>query len=374
MKRKLALIMATVLVLVSVSTRVSGSVFAGKTSDVEAARQVGQSFIAQRTIHFPEWEGALLTGVQTFHDLDGEINAYLFAIENDGKTVGRVVVGSSEYNHDVLEAGAAAVPTIPSSSEVALSVDKELGIAVSAEQVEAPRLVYLGYDSYIAVYGIGDQSVAYDLRYRTAAPASDLKRHVTVPEDYRAQTSGIESTLLFEYVNLPVPIQNMNDDALPDYMQNNNNCGPTSGAMISEYYKYYRGWSGLHGWTLDHNILYNFMGTNSPPTPGGTFPWNVGVGMNYLASACGYWWGTSWHAVYGPWDYDAIKNCINVQQPNMILFESAPYANWHYCAITGYWIDDYGSYLIINNPWGYSDLVNWSANWGDSTLIFFWPS
>lgn len=107
----------------------------------------------------------------------------------------------------------------------------------------------------------------------------------------------------------------------------------------------------------------------------GTMPWYAGPGFVTYAAEHGYSFSTYYHAAY-PWDNNTIKNCIVAQQPIMILFWlGAPYATWHYCAITGYWIDDYGWYLIINNPAppGYPDLVNWSANWGWVTLHFLFP-
>lgn len=365
------MIIAAVLVLATLIAPASGTVSGVAASDADTARQVGQSFIAQRTAHFPEWEGALLTGVQTFHDLDGSVNAYLFGIEADGKTVGRIVVGGSEYNHDVLEAGTAPVPEIPTSSEVAQSVEKDLAIAVTAEQVGAPKLVYLGYDSYVALYKLGEDSVAFDLRYRKAALAADMESHMTAPEEYRTEASGGKSALLFQYVNLPVPLRGQVGIGYE------NNCGPTSGAMIAEYYKDYRGKTGFWAWQADHNRLYETMYTNSVPWPNGTLPWNAGPGFVWYAAERGYSFGTYYHGAYS-WDNGTIKNCIDVQQPNMIMFwAGAPYATWHYCAITGYWIDDYGWYLIVNNPGsttGYSDLVNWSANWPYVALHFLYPS
>lgn len=66
---------------------------------------------------------------------------------------------------------------------------------------------------------------------------------------------------------------------------------------------------------------------------------------------------------------------MNAPQPIIIMFwGGAPYAQWHYCTIKGYGTYDTTNHLVINNPWGYGDIVNWDANWGWVTIHWLWPS
>ncbi len=165
----------------------------------------------------------------------------------------------------------------------------------------------------------------------------------------------------------------MADPLIPDWMRNNNNCGPTSGAMIAEYYRSSRGWTILPNWPDDHNYLYQSMHTNQFLWFNGTMPQYAGPGFTAYMASRGYYFSTSWNTASIS-ENSYIKTRIDAQQPVLILFwGTPPYAQWHYCAVSGYWIDDYGWYLIVNNPWGYSDLVNWGSNWYGVSLHYLYP-
>src|SRR5271157_279790 len=79
----------------------TSAVQAAPSSDIDLAQQAGQLFIKQRTQVFPDWVGASLSNPQTYYDLQGQINAYLFSIQHNDQTIGRIVVGSSLYNYSV---------------------------------------------------------------------------------------------------------------------------------------------------------------------------------------------------------------------------------------------------------------------------------
>lgn len=368
MKRKLTFLAAAAFTLMALIVPASTPATASQVSAVDQARQVGQSFIAQKTLVFPEWQGASLGSAQTYDDLQGQVDAYLFPIQKAGQAIGRIVVGSAAYNYDVLEAGGAPPPVLPSSDELRTSVSKDLGIATPPAGLRPVRLAYLGYNSYAAIYNVAGRSVAFDLRYRRAAAASGLKMHVSSPHSSQNTANGVQSPLTLQWANLPVPIETQGVDG------KTNDCGPTSGAMIAEYYKNSRGDTGFLGWPYDHDELYDKMSTNNPSWPGGTYPSNVVPGFVSYAAECSYSFSGYWHPT-APWDYTTIENCINVQQPDMILFlGTAPYAQWHYCAITGYWIDDTGSWVIINNPHGYSDMFSWTANYSFTYLFLIQPN
>ena len=374
MRTRRAGILSFVLALaLLVSTIALGGVAGATGSDVERARESGESFIANATEIYPEWRGAHLAGGQAYHDLEGQVNAYMFAIKKNGQTLGRIVVGSSAYEYDVLEAGAASPPSIPNASELKTALDRDLGIQVNEKAIGKPQLVDLGYDFYLAVYEVRGQSIAFDLRARRIALTSDLKDHLLSPEQYEAQKGGVQPLGWVEWFSLPVPVRYQADPIIPPDKRNNNNCGPTSGAMVDEYYKQHRGYSNFDDWADDHNRLYETMHTNTLGVPG-TKPWDLGPGFTAYAAEKGYSFGTTWYAPsYG--DYNLIKAYMNAQQPIIIMFwGGAPYAQWHYCTIKGYGTYDTTKYLVINNPWGYGDIVNWDANWGWVTIHWLWPS
>lgn len=374
MKKLLSFIMVFTTIITVTITPFNNQIHAAQISEIDYAQQVGESFIAKRIQFFPEWKGASLSDVQTYYNLNGQKIAYLFSIEKADIVIGRIVIGSSAYNYHVFEAGAASPPYIPTSSEIALDIEKEVGIKAEDVLSEFPKLIYLGYDSYAAIYQTKFNEVAYDLRYYRVVQASELKSRINTPGQYQEMKTEIDSFLQLEFNDLPVPVRNMADPVIPEYMRNDNNCGPTSGAMIAEYYKQYRGYYGFEDWAYDHNSLYYTMSTNNPPWPGGTLPWNAGTGFVTYAAECGYNFNTGWlWPIYS--DYNGIKGYINTQRPIMILFWGwASYAQWHYCAIRGYWADEYGWDLIINNPWGYADFVSWDIDWGGVTLHLLSPN
>lgn len=372
MKRRLLLTWgAVLLVLALLSVPVGTLAAVTPATEMDTAQKAGQSFITSAVKLYPEWQGASLVRGQAYQNLEGQVIAYMFAIQKNGQTLGRIVVGSSAYKYDVLEAGSAPPPSIPSASEVKAAIEKDLGTQTRESDIGKPRLVDLGYDFYLAVYEVKGQSIAFDLRARHVALTSDLKEHLLPPEQYEAQKGGAQPLGWTEWFSLPVPIRYQGDDAIPEDKRNNNNCGPTSGAMIDEYYKQYRGYSRFDDWPADHNRLYETMGTNQGGS--GTMPWEAGPGFVTYAAEKQYSFGTTY---YGPSynDYNLIKAYMDAQQPIMILFWwGAPYATWHYCTIKGYGTYDTTKYLVINNPWGYGDIVNWDANWGWVTIHWLWP-
>jgi hypothetical protein len=91
-------ILSCITIIVLIATMLIGStnvVQAAPSSDIALAQQAGQSFIAQRTQIFPDWASASLSNPQTYYNLQGQINAYLFTIQNNNQTIGRIVVGST---------------------------------------------------------------------------------------------------------------------------------------------------------------------------------------------------------------------------------------------------------------------------------------
>lgn len=384
MKNRLALVSAAALVLTALVAPASVPLVAGASSDVDQARQAGQSFIQNSITAFPDWKGAALGQAQLYHDLEGGVNAFMFPIQKAGATIGRIVIGSAAFQFDVFEAGSAPPPALPLPAGVAASMQNDLGIKADVAAIGVPRLTYLGYDRYLASYEVAGNTVAVDVRDGRAYRAAELRDARTPAGEYQSLRDS-RVTRLSVTRELGVPVRNMNDNLIPPGMRTGHNCGPTAGAEISEYYKYNWAYDRLSDWPSDHNRLYVTMGTDSIPYPNGTLPQNWGPGFVTYAGEYprSYTFGTFW--VQSPFasDFTAIKNYIDTSRPLAVMFwgypfKSPPYPpkyTWHYVAVRGYQIDDYGSqYMIVNDGWGGIDTVNWDINYGSLSLHFVYPS
>ncbi len=372
MRKKLALLLATVSTLTLLASPFATASASPNVSDAEVAQQAGESYIAQRTAIFSQWAGASLANPETLYDLQNRVIAYQFTIIKDNQPIGSAVVGSSLYNHVVMQAGSSLPPELPSSSEVALAAQKTTGVQADPNEIRLERLLYLGYSTIEAIYTLQTGSIAFDLGRRQAVQVSELKSQMASPEQYAATRASAASTLT-AYNNLPVPIQNDGDPSITS-PYNQNNCGPTAGAMIDEYYKQSRSYSAFDDWWTDEKYLYIDMYTNQNIT-GGTWPNDWGPGFVAYASSKGYSFGTFWvqAPMYG--DYSAIMSYIDAQEPIGLLFWSTgDKYSWHYVAVRGYWSDDSGEDLIINDGWGSTDIVSWDVYYGAVSLHFLYPN
>ncbi len=302
-----------ILLLIIVQLMSLGVPISKGEDETNSAMKSGQLFLEE----CPDFQGGTLIEPKVFQNLDGENIAYMYNIVRKGKPLGFIVVGNAAYGYNVLEATVAPLLlSIPSISQVKTQIAKDLKISIEEKDVENPHLVYLGYGSYYAIYTIKGNSIAFDLRTKHALPISDLKNHIVTPEQYKHQKGDVRLSAT-EKLSLPVPVRNMNDPAIPDNMQNNNNCGPTSAAMISEYYKIYRGYSRFDSWPDDHNRLYVLMKCNNWGGPG-VAPWNAGPGFVNYASEKGYNFSSSYNgASYN--DFSNIKTSIQSGQPFILV-------------------------------------------------------
>lgn len=107
MKGKLLVILACMLALALPMTASAGGVQVGER-EVDQARRVGQAWVEEVAIIDPgmaEWQGAYLRRALPFHNPKGEVIAYMFAVERNRKTVGRVLVGSAAYGLGLTQLG-----------------------------------------------------------------------------------------------------------------------------------------------------------------------------------------------------------------------------------------------------------------------------
>jgi hypothetical protein len=351
MKRRLTFIVAAVLILTMLITPASGPVIAGQSSDMDFARQSGEGFIAGTGARlFPEWANAKLSDGAPYTDLKGNVIAYLFAVTLEGRVGGRMVVGSSLYDYGILQGGQGPYPLLPPADEVKM----QLGTEASPE----PDLMYLGYDRFYAKYEKGERNICFDLMTGQNVEYGGLASSIASPEEYKqtlaAPGGGFQQTVTLFANPLGVPLHGQYNGG--DWPRD---CGPTSGAMISEYYQTWH--TQFWNWPADHHDMYDKMQCNQWfPLYIGTAPWNFGPGfVSYAAARGAYGWTTDW-CVDG--SFARVQTEIDNGRPLGLMFSfSSPAGSWHWCAIRGYSGTDQ---VLINNPGngGYYDTISWAAN------------
>jgi hypothetical protein len=232
------------------------------------------------------------------------------------------------------------------------------------------RLLYLGWDSLFAVYQVGRQEVAVDLKFAFAMSTSNLTAVDTMPspEIYKASWEATEqsrpvalssSTWAAESTSGGIyNVLTMSSWCQGCYSGYGCNpplydgqqgcwCGPTSGVIIGHYYKYQRGRSGLPSNCYLYCELFNEMYTSE--ITGNTWIWDYGPGFVAMAQNHGYS-DFHYYTVYYPSSdfYWNIKDYIDWGYPTAmcatIFYEDVGYppaANWppkkgHYVVIKGY--------------------------------------
>ena len=244
MKKKLSIVLAIILTLSLSLTSVTFA--AGGQKEVDLVQEAGQAWLdstVETTGEPLEWVGAHLTTPQVCYDLKGKPNAYMFAIENDNEVVGHIIVGSSDYDYDMLEASDVPPLSIPSADNVKSTLKRDLGLEV--EKIGKPtRLLYLGFDNLYAVYNAGRQEIAVDLKFDGATPAANLTATMPSPEEYKAnkQATREANPQLLEssdYNLLASGSSDYNWLPMEYYCVGSCSCAPSSGVSIGQYYREY---------------------------------------------------------------------------------------------------------------------------------------
>ncbi|MCL0098652.1 hypothetical protein M1O16_02185 [Dehalococcoidia bacterium] len=284
-------------------------------SEVERAQRRAQAWVDEVAVIDPEmseWQGARLTSPQAFHNPKGEVIAYMFAIERNGKIVGRVLVGSSAYGFPILEAGKSPPFPVPSASEVSAILREEHGLQIGEESLGEARLLLLNVlQGFYAVWEVEGRVAGINLitgHSLTAPNVRALPFAMPCPVQYRAAKAATRQSLLGsayweplwdwgqvlirdahlmqawdELARLPHPLRE--NEVIRGW------CGPMSAVSIGVWKRDADGDGGLHGpepGEEDEANMYawleHYMQTLSFP-PGWTFPGDYGPGfVNYGAS------------------------------------------------------------------------------------------
>jgi len=395
-KKILVIVLAVVLTLSLSLTNVSFA--AGGKKEVALAQQAGQVWLDSTvalTGEPQEWIGACLTAPQVCYNLKGDLNAYIFAIENNGEVVGYIIVGSSAYGYPVFEAGDGAPPSIPSADGVKSTLERELGLKV--EEIGNPtRLLLLGWDKLFAVYQVDRQEVAVDLKVDFAMPAWNLTAVDTMPspEVYKAnmeatEQSKPEALASSTWTGESTASYIRNELTMPKWCSGCYGgcygsccfspplyegqqvcwCGPTSGVIIGHYYRTQRGYTGLPSNCNLYCELWNAMKTDNN---GGTSIFNygpgfVGVAQNHNYSNFRYYTQICpslnfyWNIVnYIDWGYPTAM-CATIFYDDVGGDPTFPPKKGHFVVIKGYQ-SPYAGYehVVLCVDGGHSTLyINW---------------
>jgi hypothetical protein len=335
-------------------------------SDIGLARQSGQSFVNEIAItnsNLPNWKGATITTLQLYHDLTGTIDSYMFAISSGNKIVGHVLVGNSSYGYPIFEAGEAAPPTIPSTSDIIVSMQKSFGVNVSGKNIgNLISLLYLGIDEQYGVYSINGELVGINLVYGDAVKLSTMKFSLPSPIEYKSNQVEANSTLTAEAMSVR-PMYTINFLFMGYYSNSPNRvwCGPCSGVSIGHYFKWYSATGHYYPNLPDDDSMYDVLYYQMQAAPW-VLPPLYGPGWVYMAQIYGYNnFRAHWYTQVGSSHYFAhIVPDIDKGWPHALCCypQSA-----HWRAIKGY---DYsnGTHKIIctnsatSDSWEY---LNWDS-------------
>ena len=149
MKRKLLLVISSTLIL-SITLMPSTVLAAGSEVGLaKKAAQVWLNYAGSLNSEVSQWQGASVTSPQAYHNLKGEVVAFLFTIVGKGGTAGYIMVGNSQYSNVVFEASDADPPALPTSEEVKATVES-LGLGGVNEITAKPiDLVYAGPGDFL---------------------------------------------------------------------------------------------------------------------------------------------------------------------------------------------------------------------------------
>ena len=358
------LIMLSLILLVPSAVSATGN-------DINVAEKSCENFVNNVGIEaFPQWQGSTITDGITLFDLQGNEMGYLFNIYKAGKVLGKIVVGNSLYNYNVLEANDGNPITMPSDADAKTVLNSKLGLAAGI--VNKPKLYYLGVNQFYAIYSIGNKQAGLDVRTKIPYLLSELKSGIATPEQYK-KSQASSNSLAIRLLNsnyLQVPIRNMADTCIPTSYRNNNNCGPTSGAMIAEFWRLYC--PSLPNWCTDHNELYVTMQCNTWGGPG-VLPANFASGFVQYASNHGYSFSSS--VTLANDSYSDIQNQIDAGHPLGVMFTiNGETPNLHWNALRGYNINNGVHQIYTNDAWGSSGYVNWDSVGWNSSIVRLWKN
>ncbi|MBN1161657.1 MAG: hypothetical protein JXA17_06910, partial [Dehalococcoidales bacterium] len=249
------------LVLILTAILLPAAVLGASENEVNAAQKMAQYWVDSIAIEYAElaqWQGAVAIYPQPYENLDGDVNAYMFTIAGDKGIVGYILVGSSQYDYAIFEAGSVKPPARPSIDEACLAIEA-LGISTEGANLIKPvKLLYLGLDNQYALYNVNGQQVAVNLVFKNADSLSNLEPTLPSPSEYHEMIQQTSKRATRD-------LSGADSDLLTMYYYNDAGtnrvwCGPCSGVSILRYFRDYEGYSDLSGTDyVLYDLCYIYM-------------------------------------------------------------------------------------------------------------------
>jgi hypothetical protein len=356
MKNKIFSILAVLMMLTLIPCNTAfATTDSFANQDLVLAQESAQNYIEEMASidsELSQWVNAKVVNPQPYYNLDGEINAYMFEVVSEKGIAGYVLIGSSLYCYNMLEAGTVISPTVPETYTVQKAI-KTLGLTTEESEIFIPdNFIYTGVDGRYVVYTINKQKVAVNLIFGDAVLVSDLKMTMTAPEDYLAGKKETSESK-------PTATRSTGYYLLAMYASSGA-CGPASGVSIGAYYRDILGYNDLYDDDDMYDDLYITMDTYL--YDGETYWWDYGPGFVEMTENCDYTNFSDFvnflvtHSHY--WD---VRDEINAGHPIGLLIASQN----HWRAIRGYsYNTDTDNYTIIctNSATGANyETLNWDA-------------
>ena len=354
------------------------------------ARNAGLGFVTSAETHWNRgWSNIALTDARPIHDLSGNEIGYRFSVRSNSSVVGTIVVGGEDFSYRTLELIPVTDKAAPKAAELTKVVERDLDQATfTGQPTFSDKLLYLGYSQKYELYEIGGEEVAFHLDDRRMTPKSDLTSSLTSARtgggDGDLQSIAAGTGLGFDTISTlttdddgywkewekisGVPVYGQESDDVDDD-KNEDNCGPTTGAMIVDYYRLEEDFDDFDSWAVNHDTLYDEMWTNHCPPCVGTPPGYFVMGFESYADDKGYDFDANSDSP--PVSWNSVVSSIDDDRPMAVMFSwcrSAP--DWHWNAIRGYgvWVDEDDNewrYMVNNDPGGsdgFEAIVSWDDN------------
>ena len=370
----------------------AGTVSASGAPPVDAAQNAGLAFVTSVAPKWkPGWTNISLTNPQEVYGLDGAEVGYLFAVQQGSEVVGTLVIGGEGSSYHPFELVAQAPPSSPDSDELSKVIENDLSPQLHKVTPRSTgRLFYLGYRGIYEIYEIAGEDFAFDLVDRTIRPSAELGSNLsqtgTVSKSGSFALDSEEGHWSDWEVIDGVPIYGQLSSDVDKKFQPDN-CGPTTEAMIVDYYRVELGYSDFDGWTDNHDTLYDTMNTNGwckPSKCRGTSQGYFASGWKKYAKEKGYSFRTTvvTPALTIGQEWNKVKESIDDDRPLGVMFSWCHSAtDWHWNAIKGYgtWVntdDEVTDYMVVNDPAGKNGsdgIVSWSSNWHCLVLVLIEP-
>jgi len=341
--------------------------------------QVASNFLARSAWgSLEKWRGATLSEPFPLYDLDNRLSSYGFNVIGLNGLCGYIIVNTDKNDAPVLEFGdSPGLLILKKYRELSAKVEKAI---LPGQKLEGSRVIYLSAMTFLAEFLIlqGDNSqnrLIFDLQ--TGEAVSSLPQKV-VSEDRTLPAINQQA-----WENLSNPSHQAVTlgfyekvlTSVPAYLWYKG-CAPTSGAMVMAYWQP-RGYPAL---PLGNSLIEELAVEMHTASNGGTFLWDIPVGIRQVAINHGYNYWNSWNDGKGRSysTYLEFEAEINNNRPLVVSVEDSTVYGYHTMAGVGYRHNEYYDtlYIVVHDTWDtYYHYLDYNSSVVTTPIwTYVWPS